>query len=313
MKRIRSFFLFSLFFSFFSLVFSSIPIQFGIPSKKILTEIPAKTKDFAHIIPGDLKTYIYTQEEDYYRDYQDSYFAITCKKGGWDCLRHYEILANGCIPFFLDINDCPKNTMSFFPKDLVAEAMNLPGVSYLKIDHNIFNKEAYKKILEKLLEFTKNNLSTEALGRYILEKIGYCEHEKILFLTSGTGPDYQCDLSLIGLKQILRSKVVDYPKIDYIYDSYSGEIQALYGRGMTYTKIIGEDEIMRDEKLILNQIKRGEYKHVIYGSIHRGLPFIKIVKDYSKRLNLKIHFICGEDIHSCEYKSLKNLFSREHK
>ena len=40
-------------------------------------------------------------ESDYYKDYQRSYFAITCKKGGWDCLRHYEILANAVSPTFL--------------------------------------------------------------------------------------------------------------------------------------------------------------------------------------------------------------------
>ena len=37
-------------------------------------------------------------------------------KGGWDCLRHYEILMNGCIPLFLDIKNCPKDTISTLPK-----------------------------------------------------------------------------------------------------------------------------------------------------------------------------------------------------
>jgi hypothetical protein len=30
------------------------------------------------------------------------------KKGGWDCLRHYEIIGNGCMPYFENIEKCPK-------------------------------------------------------------------------------------------------------------------------------------------------------------------------------------------------------------
>lgn len=41
-------------------------------------------------------TYIFENEEEYYNDYKKSLFAITRKKGGWDCMRHYEILACGC-------------------------------------------------------------------------------------------------------------------------------------------------------------------------------------------------------------------------
>ena len=37
--------------------------------------------------------------------YSNSIFAITNKKLGWDCLRHYEILMNGCVPLYLDIKD----------------------------------------------------------------------------------------------------------------------------------------------------------------------------------------------------------------
>ena len=81
-----------------------IPISFSIPECKILKKIPEKKKLLAHIIPGRLNTYIFSDESDYYLDYQDSVFGITCKKAGWDCLRHYEILANGCIPLFLDLH-----------------------------------------------------------------------------------------------------------------------------------------------------------------------------------------------------------------
>ena len=61
----------------------------------------------------------YENDESYYRGYQESVFGLTCKKAGWDCLRHYEILANGCIPYFPDIADLPPDTITFFSKALV--------------------------------------------------------------------------------------------------------------------------------------------------------------------------------------------------
>ena len=50
--------------------------------------------------------------------------AITYKKTGWDCMRHYEILMNGCIPLFLDIESCPKKIMEDIPKQRLIEIKN---------------------------------------------------------------------------------------------------------------------------------------------------------------------------------------------
>ena len=85
------------------------PISFAIPKSKILKEIDYNPKNIlAPLIPGKLNTYIYDNENSYYEMYKKSIFALTYKKAGWDCLRHYEILMNGCIPLFLDIENCPK-------------------------------------------------------------------------------------------------------------------------------------------------------------------------------------------------------------
>jgi len=43
-------------------------------------------------------SYSFTSEEDYYHDLSISRFAVTTKRGGWDCLRHYEIAAAGALP-----------------------------------------------------------------------------------------------------------------------------------------------------------------------------------------------------------------------
>ena len=40
-------------------------------------------------------------------------------------MRHYEILANACIPYFPDIELCPKNTLALFPKNLILNGNDL--------------------------------------------------------------------------------------------------------------------------------------------------------------------------------------------
>ena len=66
----------------------------------------------APLIPGKKSSQGYKSEQDYYKRYQDSIFALTYKKLGWDSLRHYEILMNGCIPLFLNIEKCPEKILT---------------------------------------------------------------------------------------------------------------------------------------------------------------------------------------------------------
>jgi len=166
------------------------PITFSIPEEKILKAIPNKTKILSRMIPGKPSTYIYNNEEDYYNQYKESYFAITTKKAGWDCLRHYEILANGCIPYFIDIENCPKNTLDLLPKDLLMEAIQMyPKFKSIKE----LNKEIiddYNILLLKLMNYTINNLTTIKMAKYILQKTNFENVSKILYLSGELDPDY---------------------------------------------------------------------------------------------------------------------------
>lgn len=90
-------------------------ISFSIPSENLVAEIPTKSKRFpAHIVDQELAervgaatTYAFEDEADYYADLQSSTFGITTKRAGWDCMRHYEIAANGAIPCFKQLSDKP--------------------------------------------------------------------------------------------------------------------------------------------------------------------------------------------------------------
>ena len=283
------------------------PIQFSISEKKIVDSIPEKIQDFAFILPGQLWTYIFSEEEDYYDDYKRSYFAHTCKKGGWDCLRHYEILANGCIPYFTDLESAPLETMFLLPRELILEAMHLPGVTPYGIDHTIFDKQRYYEILNELLNYTRTHLTSRALAEYLLNVMNYNGVGKILYLSDDISPDYMRCYTLIGLKELLGDRVVDVPKIPHIYMNYPQDIKQLYGKGMSYTEIV--EDVPIDRENIEARIRDKEFDFVIYGSVHRGLRFHNLVQQYYSPD--EIFYICGEDAHTCEYKDLPHLFLRE--
>ena len=91
------------------------PITFSIQNEKIVNNIPLKSKLISNLIPGNKQTYIYNTEKEYYEEYQKSLFATTTSKSGWDCMRHYEILGSGIVPYFFEIENKPTTIMCDWP------------------------------------------------------------------------------------------------------------------------------------------------------------------------------------------------------
>jgi hypothetical protein len=139
-----------------------LPITFGIPTNKLTTPNKNKIQDYATCIPGQPETYIFKDEKSYYEDYQKSFYGVTMKKAGWDCMRHYEILGNYCMPYFIGLEECPKNTLANLPKELILEGRNLA---------ENFDKQQYFCILDEIFNYTKNNLTTKNLANYIISKL----------------------------------------------------------------------------------------------------------------------------------------------
>jgi len=183
------------------------PINFAIPKEKIVHTInPKPLNILAPLIPGKYSTYIYENEQDYYQSYQNSVFALTYKKLGWDSLRHYEILMNGCIPLFLNIDKCPETILTNLPKKLLFEIFiqyswilnqffptNIYKMKFLTIEKfflyflNLSKKKydntalinGYPELLEikkKMVDYTKKNLTTEKIAsNMISDTIRYYE------------------------------------------------------------------------------------------------------------------------------------------
>jgi hypothetical protein len=133
------------------------PISFAIPAEKVARfEHLQKTKDFPrHLVDPDLAAatsgsfysgigtdqYVFESEADYYADLRASRFGITTRRAGWDCMRHYELAANGCVLCFRELDLKPPtcaphgltavNSISYrSPNELARHLKGMSGGEY---------------------------------------------------------------------------------------------------------------------------------------------------------------------------------------
>ncbi len=157
-------------------------ISFSIPETKICNTIPIKTKLFAsHIVDPEVRdrimgssiNYLFDNEYDYYNDLKISKFAITTKRAGWDCIRHYEIAANRCVMCFKElekkfIKSAPhglnKSNCIIYKdyNDLNFQVSNLTNDEYLILQEN-----SYKWIKSK----TTINIALQVLSELNLKHV----------------------------------------------------------------------------------------------------------------------------------------------
>jgi len=147
------------------------PISFLFPEVKSpfitagVSFIPRKTVFLAPCDPRNKASYTFETESAYYNQYKSAYFAITTSKGGWDCMRHYEILANHCLPVFPNITNKPALTMANYPTELQIRANNLfwQYSGSQTLDKKFFL--LYESILSKMLEwFYRKSLSNQYIN-----------------------------------------------------------------------------------------------------------------------------------------------------
>jgi hypothetical protein len=305
------------------------PICYSIPECKIVDDVPEKTKLVSSIYPGKKDTYIYQTEEDYYNQYRESIFGITFRKGGWDCMRHYEILACGSIPYFPDVESCPKNTMFLFPKKLVLECNYLYG-KYKNKNKNLsdFSLEERNECInhtKKLLEHTKLYLTTINIGKHIIKTLGEKRNitniSKILFLSCHEWTEYLRCTVLHGLKLLFGSNCHDYPKIKHLYKNEDIDYDTYcYGKGFSHSNLLDQSYYNGDlDSTIIKDIKERKYDIIIWGDCHRN--FLKCCPNYELKfydLASKIYpsenliFINGWDEQFDIYDYYMKLIEKNH-
>lgn len=145
------------------------PISFAFPTMKIMHDTPKQQK-LAFIDPRNKSTYVYDSETPYYQDYQRSRYAWTLAKAGWDCARHYEIMGNGCVPLFLDVQHCPRYVMHRGPKALLSKIM-----FFYNYDNKWLEKN-YEYIQAELMDHFTNFNTTSKLAKYFLKDIDYTKN-----------------------------------------------------------------------------------------------------------------------------------------
>jgi hypothetical protein len=154
-------------------------VSFGIPEEKIVKNIPEKNKLFGlHIVDqevidglkyGDLH-YVFDNEAEYYHDLQSSKFAITNKRAGWDCMRHYEIAANGAVPCFRNLELKPEMCA---PHGLVPGVNCISYKSFVDLMNQINSLDVtlYNKLQTGALVWVKSK-STKIIAEELLSTIG---------------------------------------------------------------------------------------------------------------------------------------------
>ena len=159
------------------------PISFSFPELEISknkTPIKNKTQLLAPMDPRYLNSYIFNENE-YFEQYAKSLFGVTTKKGGWDCMRHYEILNANTLPYFPNIEEKPSLTMKYYPHDLQNEVNklfkslilgneNIDTLEKIRLKYYSKNyaKRSIKKVKTKLskLNMIENNIKKlEELNR----------------------------------------------------------------------------------------------------------------------------------------------------
>jgi len=207
--------------------------------------------------------------------------------------------------------------MTLLPKNLLMEGNKLCIDAFKNKKTNELNEEdieKYNALREKLIEHTKNYLTTDKMAEYILKKTNFGSVKKILYLSGNLGPDYLRCMTLHGFKSLFGSDCHDYPKVPHIYKFNNINCKSMYGKGITYTNLL--DPKLHNDNLdntIIHDIKNKYYDIIIYGSYHRGMPYYDLISKIYK--SNEIILLCGEDLHKCNYhdyvKKGHSVFVRE--
>ena len=152
------------------------PIGFGVPNH-LVRPINLEQKNQlhqTHVQDTEFTSdtaYKFAEEKDYYDDLARSLFGITMKKGGWDCMRHYEMLAAGTLVMFKNFDakpplcapQCPHFISYSDKKDFMEKTGRLLS--------NGRPNEEYVRVLQAQRRWLLENATCTARARQLMAQV----------------------------------------------------------------------------------------------------------------------------------------------
>lgn len=271
------------------------PISFSVPEEIIVPYVPFKTCHTAS------HAYQFTEAEPYLKNYRSAIFGTTSLKCGWDAFRHYEILSQGTITYFDNLQGCPKQTLHSFPKEQVMSLMNKYG-SHTFSEIMSTSSSILHNDLDELLTYTRTNLTTRSAAEYILSKTSTPTTNNVLFLHNlDEKVDYQAMMTAHGLIHHTNGQVDIYTDMEYLYSDYPLENTVkLYGRGFNYSRHISATlKKSLSEEQVWEKIKVRHYDQIIlyiHCQSQRPIPFLSGDLDlHSYYSSSELSVVCGRD------------------
>jgi hypothetical protein len=260
------------------------PISFSYPTSLPLRE---PIVQLSPIIPGF--PYSFTDNQDYLTTYANARMALTFRKAGWDCFRHVEILASGCVPVMLDADAIPRFAMVHYPKNSMARVAAQARAEGGGPDSA--TQAWFRQHFDKYL-------TTRAMAQYLLRMSGLEGAQRVLFIDDQVpvNPEYQSTLTLIGLKQLLGTGCeVAFPG-QFLYVDRPDSAVGFYGRGFGYSHVLqpGVRTLSEEAGISGHGLEAlNTYEAVIVGSISRNrLLARRVMESCDPRRVIIIH---GED------------------
>jgi len=288
-------------------------VGISLPSELVAAEVPAKRPPGEpHVAPfagsrmgGDTKEYSFGpgDEDAYHAWYAQHRFALTRRKGGWDALRHPEILAAGSVPLFENLAEAPPYSVPFVPVEKLVQAERELS------DYTGRLEAAYNATVRGLLEHTRNCLTAEAMAAHILRTMGLWPTSRplrVLYVSCGWGwsgtinDGWQGPVSIglfIGLQRLLArvpgSRVVDAPPLPganwtppadlpptYLWYTYEQDTSSasmdesdarrlMYGYGFSYARRLppGLMASVEERRSVIDDIHRHAFDAVVFGKV----------------------------------------------
>ena len=154
-----------------------LPASFSIPPLKIrpLALASKQQRLASHCVDPEVAqacglhtSYAFASEQAYYDDLAESRFAVTTKRGGWDCLRHYEIAAAGAVPCVRQLEGKPS---ACAPHGLQAGVNCVSYQSWSDLRQQMEALDAdpagYQQLLEASREWVLQHTTTASATRLL--------------------------------------------------------------------------------------------------------------------------------------------------